>query len=98
MPCNQNAPEFRRAELKYGDQLAILHVDQQESISAVVDFANKYALESPFLMDPSGAIGRQYRIQSTPTVFFVDPDGVIQDIRAGVINLRWIETNLNSSL
>lgn len=97
-PCNQSAPEVRRAEIEFGDDLTILFVDQEEPLQPVLDFAARYSLTSTFLMDPSGEIGSRYQLFSTPTAYFVDPRGVVQDINVGVVTFNWIEANLERSL
>ena len=97
-PCNQSAPEFRRAELEFGDELTILFVDQEEPLQPVLDYAKRYELTSTFLMDPSGAIGSIYRLRSTPTTYFLDQRGVIQDILVGPVNFNWLRTNVERSL
>jgi peroxiredoxin len=52
--CNANAPEFRAAEQFCQDDAVFVHVSEQELLIEVQGFANKYGLESPMLMDPSG--------------------------------------------
>lgn len=86
---------MRAAEEKYGSQLTILHVDQEEPISAVEQFAAQYGLTSSILMDPNGQIGRLYQLRGTPTTFFIDSNGVVQDFQPGFISLEWIDTNFN---
>lgn len=49
-------------------------------------------------MDPTGAIGSIYRIRSTPTTYFVDLRGVVQDIRIGAVDFNWLLTNMERSL
>ena len=75
----------------------ILFIDEQETVPAVQAFAQKYNLAAPFLMDYSGEIGVQYQLFSTPTTYFIDAQGVIQDIQAGLVDLRWLEKNLSQS-
>jgi len=40
-------------------------------------------LTFPILLDRDGAVGNLYEIRSLPTTFFVDPDGIIQDVVIG---------------
>ena len=89
---------MRRAELEFGDDLTILFVDEQEPVGLVLEFAEKYGLTSTFLMDRSSEVGFNYRLGSTPTTFFLDPSGVVQDIRIGAISYSWIEKNVERSL
>ena len=70
----------------------MLFVDEQERAPEVEAFAARYGLESVFAMDFTGEVGAQYQLISTPTTYFVDPNGVIQNIHAGVITLDWIDS------
>ena len=88
---------MRAAEQKYGDDLVVLFVDQEETVPLVKQFASNYGLTSSFLMDPTGAIGAQYNLFSTPTTYFVDANGVIQNIQAGVVTPNWIDAQMRSS-
>ena len=85
------------AEEKYGSQLVILHIDQEEPIGAVQQFAAQYGITSPFLMDPNAEVGRLYQLRGTPTTFFIDSQGVVQGFQAGFVKLDWIDSNFNSS-
>ena len=85
------------AEEKYNNQLVILHIDQEESINLVQEFANQYDISSPFLMDSNAEVGRLYQLRGTPTTFFIDSEGVIQDFQIGYVKLDWIDNNFNSS-
>lgn len=72
----------------------ILFVDQEETVSLVQQFVQNYGLASPFVMDPSGAVGAQYNLFSTPMTYLVNASGVIQDILAGVVTLPWIDAQM----
>lgn len=76
----------------------VLFVDQEETLEPVLAYRERYALTSPMLMDPSGSIGNMYALFSTPTTYFVDGRGVIQDIVVGVLRLNWLESNLARSI
>ncbi len=49
-------------------------------------------------MDPSGELGFNYRVRSTPTTFFLDTAGEIQAIRIGVVSYGWLESNVKRAL
>lgn len=92
--CNANAPEFRAAEKKYGDELLILHVSIQETSNVVLDFISTHGLTSTFLLDSFGQIGQNYQIFSTPTTFFINDHGIIQDVTVGYLDINWIADNM----
>ena len=49
-------------------------------------------------MDPSGELGFNYRVRSTPTTFFLDASGEIQAIRIGTVSFGWLESNVRRAL
>jgi hypothetical protein len=46
-------------------------------------------------MDPGSKIARLYKLSFAPTTFFIDSEGVVQDIQQGIIKLDWIKNNLS---
>ena len=73
----------------------MLSVSVQEAESEIDEFIAKYGLGYQFLMDRTGQIAADYEIASTPTTFFIRPDGTIADSTAGVVSAGWLETNLD---
>ena len=64
----------------------------------VRQFASRYGLTSTFLMDPSGELGFNYRVRSTPTTFFIDTTGEVQAIRIGAVSFAWLKSNVERAL
>lgn len=77
-----------------GDEVAIIHISDKETLEAAKDFAAQYGLESPVLLDSDGTVSQLYQLRATPTTFFVNRDGVIEDIAIGFVKLDWIEGKL----
>ncbi len=46
-------------------------------------------------MDRTGEIATTYEISSTPTTYFIAPDGTIADSFAGVVSQGWLKENLD---
>ena len=78
------------------DDFVVLSVSLQESDMAVNNFIAQYALSYPFLLDNDGAIGRSYNVYTTPTTYFVNPDGVIASILPGVVSRQWIDGQMKA--
>ena len=66
----------------------------QEGEAEVAAFIDRYGLTYPFLMDRSGQMVTAYDISSTPTTYFIAPDGTISGRLAGVVSQAWLEKNL----
>ncbi len=47
-------------------------------------------------MDVDGSISSNYSVFSTPTTYFVNPDGVITDILPGLMSEQWLDANMAS--
>ena len=76
----------------------VLSVSIQEGESVIDDFVAKYGLGYQFLMDRTGDISTNYDVTSTPTTFFIAPDGTIVDSLTGVVTLDWLEDNIGRYL
>jgi len=46
-------------------------------------------------MDATGEISTNYEVTTTPTTYFIAPDGTIADQISGVVNQGWLERNIN---
>lgn len=83
-PCRQEMPAIQQLYEQYRDQdFTVLAVDLQESEAQVVAFTGQMGLTFPILIDPGGQVFSQYGVRALPSTFFVDPNGVIQEIALG---------------
>jgi peroxiredoxin len=78
------------------DGFVVLSVSIQEDETAVADFISRHDLSYPFVMDTDGNISQNYSIYTTPTTYFVNPDGVIINILPGMMTQQWITANLEA--
>lgn len=86
---------MRAAYEKYQDEgLEILSVSVQEDEAAVGAFVERYGLDYPFLLDRDGDVSLSYGVSTTPTTFFIGPDGEIVDVLAGTVEVGWLERNI----
>ncbi|HEX5039729.1 MAG TPA: TlpA disulfide reductase family protein [Candidatus Limnocylindria bacterium] len=77
-PCRTEMPAMQRLALAYPDDLLILGVDWGEEASAVADFADRYGVTYPILMDPG--LANYYRWAGTdglPRHYFVGEAGTM---------------------
>jgi cytochrome c biogenesis protein CcmG, thiol:disulfide interchange protein DsbE len=85
-PCQAEMPAIQRVYQDYQAQgLQVLAVDStnQDNPDKVPAFVQQLGLTFPILLDRNGSVGRQYQLQALPTSFFVDGNGVIQDVVVG---------------
>jgi hypothetical protein len=62
----------------------VLGVDQGESVGIVSEYVRQnVGVTFPLLLDRRQDVGDLYLVRSLPTTFFIDDDGIIQEIRVG---------------
>jgi peroxiredoxin len=83
-PCRQMHLEARRLVEKYGpDQLIVLGVfDGTSDVGRRLHHAER--LTWPSIVDSHRRAARDWKISGTPTIFLIDPDGVIRYQSVGV--------------
>lgn len=77
-PCRTEMPAMQRLADAYGDRLLILGVDWGESEASVRDFAERYGVTYPILLDPT--LDNFYRwssLDGLPRHYFVDAKGIL---------------------
>ena len=77
-PCRTEMPAMKRLAEAYPDDLLVLGVDWGEERSAVADFADRYGVTYPILMDPG--LENYYRWAGTdglPRHYFVGEAGTV---------------------
>ncbi len=67
------------------DGLVVLAVNMtyQDAAVDIAPFVNEYSLTFPILLDESGAVGSAYQLRSLPSSFFIDRNGIIQEVVIG---------------
>ena len=86
LPCRTEMPAMQRLYEDYSPQgFRVLAINNtvQDSISDVKDFVTENQLTFPILLDPDGEATRLYQVRALPTSFFIDADGIIQEVVIG---------------
>ncbi len=85
-PCRLEMPAMERIYRQYQSQgfliLAINSTNQDGRTNALT-FAEQLQLSFPVLFDDTGEIYQKYQVHALPTSFFVNTDGIIQDVVVG---------------
>lgn len=84
--CDRELPYFMSTKEEYGDEVAFLFIDVNESISDVKAYRDKKGFDnfSP-LLDSNGSVARSYGVNGYPNTIIVDDDGNIAGIYRGMI-------------
>ncbi|MDP3063474.1 MAG: TlpA disulfide reductase family protein [Chloroflexota bacterium] len=86
-PCRAETPDIVKVwnEQKDGD-LVILGADFGEDASTAKAFADKTGMTYPIGLDPRGVLATEYRLAGLPSHFFVDRNGILREIRIGLLS------------
>jgi len=97
VPCKMETPYLQEVYDEWQVMgLVLLAVDIRESSSTVEAFMQNEGLTFTVLLDSEGKVGGQYNIRTIPTTFFIDLNGVIQEVRLGAFQGKAeIEASLN---
>ena len=85
-PCRAEMPAIQKMYIEYKDRgFVVLGVDMtyQDTAANVPTFVQENQLTFPILMDTTGQMAQQYELRSLPTSFFIDREGVIQEVVVG---------------
>jgi cytochrome c biogenesis protein CcmG/thiol:disulfide interchange protein DsbE len=85
-PCKAEMPAFEKVYRQYADQgftILAVNASNQDSLADVQAFVQTNHLTYPILMDSQGQVSQLYDLRSLPTSFFIDGDGMIQEVVVG---------------
>ena len=86
LPCRAEMPAMQRvyeANRDRGLEILAIHATYQDSLAAAQAFVDEHHLTFPILLDSTGEVANLYRLRSLPTTFFIDPQGIIQQVIIG---------------
>jgi peroxiredoxin len=97
-PCKDEMPAIQNVFSKYSENLIILGVNDEDTVSTIRDFAKQFELTFPLLIDSTGSVSAQYGIRAYPSTFFVDRDGFIFHVVVGSMTQSVIEDILGEKI
>jgi len=85
-PCRSEMPDLQATYEAYQDLgfvILAINATYQDSPASLETFVDEYGLTFPILMDKSGDTARLYQMRALPTSFFIDREGIIQEVVVG---------------
>ena len=85
-PCRAEMPAMQKLYDEYKDQgfiVLAINMTYQDDFSAIAPFTQEYNLSFPILIDETGSVARKYELRSLPSSFFIDREGIIQEVVIG---------------
>lgn len=85
-PCRAEMPAMQKvyeANAEEGFTVLAINTTYQDDPSIAIDFVKELGLSFPILMDQEGSVSQLYQSSALPTSFFVDREGIIQEVVVG---------------
>ena len=92
-PCRAEIPDIvkvYKAMLK-AESYEILGIATQSDSETIKAFVREFDMAYPVLPDVEGRVISLYRVVPIPTSFFIDKEGIIRDIRVGIVDTKTME-------
>jgi peroxiredoxin len=96
-PCRAEMPELQRLHDRLGAAgVAVVGVNQGETPETAAAFLEALGLSFPVALDQRTGVSQQYLVNSLPTTFFIDRDGVVRRTFIGAMSDAVLAENLRS--
>ncbi len=96
-PCRAEMPELQAAyDLYSSGGLVVLGVNQGETQAQVQAYRQELGLTFPIALDRQYQASERYAVNSLPTTFFIDREGIIRTIVVGQMNAALLKENLKN--
>lgn len=94
-PCREEMPEIEIIHQRYKDAgVVVIGVDLDETVAEVREYTEAGGFTWTFVIDTTGEVARDYRVDVIPTSFFIDGEGTIRSIAIGAMSEQQIEEKL----
>jgi peroxiredoxin len=77
-PCALAVPSLKKLHEKAAGKLVVIAVDVNEPVEAVLGYVRRMGIEHTVLLDPDGAVAREYGIEGFPTFVVIDLEGRVR--------------------
>lgn len=85
-PCRAEMQTIETVYNEYKDQgftVLAVNMTYQDDPNAVMPFVDEQRLTFPILLDTTGEMGNAYQLKSLPSSYFIDREGIIQEVVIG---------------
>lgn len=98
--CQKEAPELEQIHKEYKDKdvvvLTINLSQGEDSKEDALEYIEKFGLTSDVLLDLNSEAATLYNVQATPTNYFINTDGTINDMIAGYIGYDQLKEKIEN--
>jgi peroxiredoxin len=93
-PCRREMPALGDAHASFGDRVDFVGVNMSDPAVVAQNFADRYGVLFPILLDDGSALTLELGIAIAPTTLFVDADGRIVEQVSGELTAEELSVHL----
>lgn len=85
-PCRAEMPAIEKVYNEYKDEgfvVLAVNMTYQDTPANIAPFTDEYGLTFPILLDETGGTARAYQLNSLPSSYFIDRNGIIREVVIG---------------
>jgi peroxiredoxin len=85
-PCRAEMQTIEKIYNEYKAQgfiVLAVNMTYQDEASNILPFITEQGLTFPILLEPNGAMAKDYQLRSLPSSFFINRDGIINEVVIG---------------
>lgn len=82
-PCRLSFPEYQALSARYGDNLVILAISEDDEVDGIDGFVRETGATFPVAWDGDKSVAQRYQISGMPTLFIIDKSGLVRFVHAG---------------
>lgn len=94
--CRSEQPDVQAAAEKYAEDVLLVAVYPGEDESMVADYSERLGITYLGIPDPAREIADTYRIKTVPAHYFIDAEGILQDMEIGVLHPTDIDAKISA--
>lgn len=77
--CKEEAPRFNKLALQYAPRgVLVVGINIQDSLARTENGVKEFGIQYRIVRDPDASVTRRYKVAGTPTIIFLDRDGVVR--------------------
>jgi len=77
-PCRKSLPILNEIRAQYSSQgFEVIAVNIDEKLADALRFLDKYPVDYPIFLDPTGKLPKAYKVPGMPTAYLIDEKGTI---------------------
>jgi peroxiredoxin len=82
-PCRLSFPQYQALASRHGSNLVVLGISEDDEDDGIDRFIEETGAHFPIAWDGDKTLAQRYRINSMPTLFIIDKNGLVRFVHQG---------------